>query len=153
MKVQELGHATMRVASLARSVPFYRDLLGLPEVGRLWGGKAVMFSTGRTHHELLLIESGPGGGARERGPGPDGPGLDHLGFKIGDSLEELREAKRDLEQAGVPIVGSGDHGVSLSLYVLDPDGNQLDLYVDVHPQIWRKEPSAVAVAPKRLDLD
>ncbi len=148
MRVRELGHATLRVADLERSVAFYRDLLGLPEVGRLWDGRAVMFSTGRTHHELLLIETGGGGTARA-----SGPGLDHLGFKIGDSLEELVRAKAELEAAGVPIVGMSDHGVSLSLYVLDPDGVQLDLYVDVHPQTWRENPAAVAVPPKPLRLD
>ncbi|HWP35636.1 MAG TPA: VOC family protein [Thermodesulfobacteriota bacterium] len=157
MKVKELGHATLWVSDIGRSVAFYRDLLGLPEVGRLWGGRGVMFSTGRTHHELLLIESRlPAAGQR---PDPAAglqqrpPGLDHLGFKIGDSLEELKAAKAELEAAGVPIVGMADHGVSLSLYVLDPDGNQLDLYVDVHPQVWRQNPAAVAVPPKPLRLD
>lgn len=149
MRVRELGHATLKVADLERSVAFYRDLLGLPEVGRLWGGRAVMFSTGRTHHELLLIETRESGGVARQ----PGLGLDHLGFKIGDSLEELAQAKTELEAAGVPIIGMSDHGVSLSLYVLDPDGVQLDLYVDVHPQTWRENPAAVAVQPKPLRLD
>lgn len=150
MKVKELGHATLRVADLSRSVAFYRDLLGLPEVGRLWSGRGVMLSTGRTHHELLLIETGGDSGRGER---RQGPGLDHLGFKVGDSLGELKQAKAELEGAGVPIVGMSDHGVSLSLYVLDPDGNQIDLYVDVHPQTWRENPAAAAVQPKPLTLD
>jgi catechol 2,3-dioxygenase len=149
MKVRELGHATLRVADIARSAAFYRDLLGMPEVGRLWGGKGVMLSTGRTHHELLLIESGP---ARPT-PTERGLGLDHLGLKIGDTLDELKQARAELERAGVPVIGASDHGVSLSLYVLDPDGNQLDLYVDVHPQVWRDDPSAVAVMPRPLELD
>ena len=56
MRIQELGHVVLYVSSLDRSADFYRDVLGFPQIFRKEGLAA--FSSGRTHHELLLIEVG-----------------------------------------------------------------------------------------------
>jgi catechol-2,3-dioxygenase len=113
MKVQELGHAVLYVRDVERSSHFYGDLLGLPRVGEPWPG-AVAFSGGRTHHELLLIQVD-----RAAAPIPPAPrvGLYHLGFKIGTTDDELAGALAGLRGAGVPIVGTGDHTVTHSIYV------------------------------------
>ncbi len=97
---------------------------------------------------MLLIEVGealaPPAGRRL--------GLYHIGIKIGDSLEELRVAKKELEQAGVQISGMSDHTVSQSLYLHDPDGNEVELYVDADEAIWRKNPATVLSPIKPLRL-
>lgn len=59
---------------------------------------------------------------------------------------------RDLERAGVTINGMSDHTVSQSLYLLDPDGNEVELYVDADPSIWQKNPAAVLSLIKPLRL-
>jgi len=148
MKAHYLGHVVFYVKELERSLAFYRDLLGFKEVGRIFGGAAAGLTSGRTHHELLLIEVG------EAPAPPRGRrlGLYHIGIKIGDSLEELRAAKRELEQAGVPISGMSDHTVSQSLYLHDPDGNEVELYVDADEAIWKKNPAAVMSPIKPLVL-
>ena len=148
MKAHYLGHVVFYVKELDRSLAFYRDLLGFKEVGRIFGGAAAALTSGRTHHELLLIEVG------EAPAPPRGRrlGLYHIGIKIGDSLEELRAAKRELEQAGVPISGMSDHTVSQSLYLHDPDGNEVELYVDADEAIWKKNPAAVMSPIKPLVL-
>jgi len=148
MKARYLGHVVFYVKDLKRSLAFYRDLLGFKEVGRIFDGKAAALTSGRTHHELLLIEVGAA-------PGPPPGrrlGLYHIGIKIGDSLDELRTAKRELEQAGVSITGMSDHTVSQSLYLTDPDGNEVELYVDADPAIWQKDPAAVLAPIKPLRL-
>jgi catechol 2,3-dioxygenase len=148
MKARYLGHVVFYVKELNRSLAFYRDLLGFQEIGRAFEGKAAALTSGRTHHELLLIEVGSAPGP------PPGPrrGLYHIGIKIGDSLQELRQAKGELERAGVPIVGMSDHTVSQSLYVQDPDGNEVEVYVDADPAIWERNPSAVLTPTKPLRL-
>jgi catechol 2,3-dioxygenase len=148
MKAHYLGHVVFYVQDLKRSVAFYRDLLGFQEIGRTFEGKAAALTSGRTHHELLLIEVGAAPGP------PPGPrrGLYHIGIKIGDSLSELRAAKEELERARVPIVGMSDHTVSQSLYVQDPDGNEVELYVDADPAIWQRNPAAVLTPTKPLGL-
>lgn len=148
MRAHYLGHVVFYVKDLERSLAFYRDLLGFKEVGRIFNGAAAALTSGRTHHELLLIEvgdaPGPAQGRRR--------GLYHIGIKVGDSLDELRAAKRELEQAGVTIDGMSDHTVSQSLYVRDPDGNEVELYVDADPAIWKSQPEAVVSPIKPLSL-
>jgi len=148
MQAKELGHAVLYVRDLERSLRFYRDLLGFREIGRVWG-RAAALTAGRTHHELLLIEVGP-----NAAPMPPHPrvGLYHIGVKIGDRLDELRQAHRELVAAGVPIVGASDHTVSQSLYVEDPDGHEVEVFVDADPAIWRDNPQAVLTPPKPLAL-
>ena len=148
MKTIELGHAVLYVRDLERSRHFYGDVLGLPEIGPAFPGAAA-FGGGRTHHELLLIEVGPT--AASPPPGRR-TGLYHLGFKIGTTDDELRDAIRDLEEAGVTIVGASDHTVTHSLYVLDPDGNELELYIDVPGVDWKNHPEAVMAPIRPLAL-
>ena len=148
MRAHYLGHVVFYVKDLERSLGFYRDLLGFKEVGRIFNGAAAALTSGRTHHELLLIQVGDA-------PGPSSGrrrGLYHIGIKVGDSLDELRQAKRELEQAGTSIDGMSDHTVSQSLYLKDPDGNEVELYVDADESIWKGDPAAVVSPIKPLRL-
>jgi catechol-2,3-dioxygenase len=153
VKTIELGHAVLYVRDLERSRHFYRDVIGLPEISSGDGGGpfpgAAAFSGGRTHHELLLIEVGPSAASP---PAGRRTGLYHLGFKIGTTDDELRDAWRELEAAGVTIVGASDHTVTHSVYVLDPDGNELELYIDVQPEVWRDDPRRVMAPIKPLRI-
>ena len=148
MRVHELGHIVLYVRDLAASRSFYRDVLGWREVATV-GGMGAVFSSGRTHHELLLLEVGS-----DAAPTPPGRrlGLYHFGLKIGESDDELREALERLRAAGVQISGTGDHGVTHSVYIADPDGNEIELYIDVQPEIWRDDPTAVLAPVKPLRL-
>jgi len=152
MQVKELGHAVLYVRDLERSRHFYRDVLGFAEIGNTPPGMpaaAFNSSSGRTHHELLLIEVGP-----DAAPIPQGRhvGLYHLGLKVGDTDDELRAALAELEANGVTVVGASDHTVTHSLYIEDPDGNELELYIDVQPEIWHEDPSAVMAPIKPLRI-
>jgi catechol 2,3-dioxygenase len=150
MEVKELGHLVLYVRDLETSAAFYRDVLGFrPIMPTIEGMRAAAFSSGRTHHELLLIEVGA-----DASPVPRGRhlGLYHFGLKVGDSDDELREARERVEAAGVPVVGAADHTVTHSLYVLDPDGNELELYIDVAGVDWRDHPDLVMAPVRPLAL-
>jgi catechol-2,3-dioxygenase len=151
MQVKELGHLVLYVKDLERSRRFYGDVLGWKEVSGQGSMPfpAAAFSSGRTHHELLLIEVGP-----DAAPVPPGRrlGLYHFGLKVGESDDELRAARAEIEAAGVSIVGASDHTVTHSLYIADPDGNEIELYIDVQPEVWRDEPMAVFAPIKPLHL-
>ncbi|MFZ1747149.1 MAG: VOC family protein [Nitrospirales bacterium] len=148
MKAQYLGHVVFYVKNLEQSLIFYRDVVGFQEVGQIFGGKAAALTSGRTHHELLLIEvgdvPGPPSGRRR--------GLYHIGIKIGDNLHDLRTAKHELEVAGITILGMSDHTVSQSLYLQDPDGNEVELYVDAPEVDWKRDPTLVLAPIKPLML-
>lgn len=148
MKAHYLGHVVFYVKDLQRSLAFYRDLLGFQEVGKIFNGEAAALTSGRTHHELLLIQVGDA-------PGPPTGrhrGLYHIGIKVGDSLDELRAAKKEVERAGVTIDGMSDHTVSQSLYLHDPDGNEVELYVDANEALWKNDPASVLSPIKPLRL-
>ncbi|MGH8987803.1 MAG: VOC family protein [Acidimicrobiales bacterium] len=159
MEVKDLGHVVLYVRSVERSAAFYRDVLGFRQIapdpsgaegaGLRVPAAAFASASGRTHHELLLIEVGEDAQAQPRGRRV---GLYHIGLKVGDTDDELREALARLHDAGVTITGASDHTVSHSLYVLDPDGNELELYVDVPEADWHADPSLVVSAIKPLRL-
>ncbi|MDQ6613389.1 MAG: VOC family protein [Actinomycetota bacterium] len=144
MKIKELGHLVLYVRDVKQSSAFYRDVLGWQQISPE-GLAVAAFSSGRTHHELLLIEVGPDAAPLPRGRHV---GLYHFGLKIGDTDEELRTARAALLEAGVRIAGAADHTVSHSLYIYDPDGNEIELYVDVADVDWRTHPESV-LAPTR----
>ncbi|MES2983811.1 MAG: VOC family protein [Pseudomonadota bacterium] len=150
MEIKELGHIVLYVHDMDVSAHFYGQVLGWKLLGRP-ARNVALFSSGRTHHELLLIEVGA-----DAPPVATGhrAGLYHFGLKIGTTDDELRAAYRELEAAGVAIQGATDHGFTHSLYIADPDGNEIELYIDVQPELWRTDPAAVLadLRPKRLQL-
>jgi len=148
MEIKELGHIVLSVKDLQSSVHFYGDILGFKEVARL-GERGVMFSGGRTHHELLVVQSDP-----DAVP-PEGNtlGLRHFALKIGTTDDELHAALDELAEAGVKVDHTTDHGgVTHSAYLRDPDGNRVELYIDVQPETWRQEPAGIARQSQTLAL-
>jgi catechol 2,3-dioxygenase len=146
MKIKSLGHVVLRVTDLGRAERFYGGLLGLPVCAHMNDGgfKMAFFSLGN-HHDFALMEVSGEGSSRSE----SAVGLHHVAFNIGTTLDELRAAKAKLDAAGVathPI----DHEVSKSLYFADPDGNGVEVYVDVS-DAWRRDPGLVAQV-KPLDL-
>jgi catechol 2,3-dioxygenase len=134
------------VTDRERAERFYGGLLGLQVCARSdeGGFKTTFFSLG-THHDFAVMEvSGEGGRRAETAVG-----LHHVAFNIGTTLDELREAKAKLDAAGVTTTPI-DHEVTKSLYLQDPDGNGVELYVDAS-DVWRREPQRVAqLAPLEL---
>jgi catechol 2,3-dioxygenase len=144
----ELGHVVYYVRNLHASLKFYHEAVGLSTSGELFGGRAALLTGGRTHHELLLIEVG-----EAEGP-PSGKriGLYHVGWKIGESLEELRRAREHILEMGYLIDGQSDHTVSQSLYLRDPDGNEVELFVDDPAFDWKNDHSWMSAPVKPLTL-
>lgn len=148
MKIRELGHVVLQVTDLDRSVSFYRDTLGLPLVsqGKPRGRRIVFFSLGAKHHDLALIELAPGAGGNDH----TRAGVMHIAFKIGDDIELLKEARARMVAAGVPVVNTTEHMTTYSLYLSDPDGITVELYVDRDPATWRDKPDALGAYAKPL---
>jgi catechol 2,3-dioxygenase len=146
MKIQALGHVVLRVTDRARAEQVYSGLLGLPICARYdENGMKMAFFTLGDHHDFAVMEvSGEGSSKSE-----SAVGLHHMAFKIGDSLDDLREARTKLEAAGL-ILTPIDHDVSKSLYFVDPDGNGIEVYVDVSDG-WREDTQRIAhMAPLSL---
>lgn len=131
-----IGHVHLKVADLERSLSFYRDLLGF-EVTQRMGGSAAFLSAGGYHHHIGLNTWESAGGSA---PPPGSTGLYHVAILYPTRLE-LARAFKTLLDAGVPFEGASDHGVSEALYLRDPDGNGIELYVDRDPLHYPRDSS------------
>jgi catechol 2,3-dioxygenase len=141
IKVRNVGHVVLKVRSIEHAARFYRDVLGLKEVARgTFGRPMAFFSTGDNHHDVAVMEVG----ADAPAPAPDSVGLYHVALRIGTTLDELRAAQAHLAAHGITNMRIRDHVVSQSIYVDDPDGNNVELYVDADPATWREKPETVA---------
>ena len=144
MKIQSLGHVVIKVRNQQRAEAFYNGLLGIPIAARFPPLSMTFFTLGN-HHDFAVAAVGD-----DALDAPaNSPGLFHVAFKIGTRIDELREAKLQLEAAGLKVQAY-DHEVSKSIYFNDPDGNTIELYVDAS-DIWKQRPEAVAQATP-LDL-
>jgi catechol 2,3-dioxygenase len=143
-----LGHVVFYVRDLEASVRFYTAAVGLGLCGTIFNGRAALLSGGSTHHELLLIQVG-------EAPGPlQGKriGLYHVGWKIGDSIDALQTLYNRLGELGYPVDGLSDHTISQSLYLRDPDGNEIELYVDNPDYDWSSDDGWMEEPVKPLKL-
>jgi len=146
--MSELGHVVFYVRDLQESLRFYSLVVGLEIKGHILGGRGALLSGGRTHHELLLIQVGDA-------PGPlQGRriGLYHTGWKVGDDIDVLKRVHHRVIEAGYAIDGLSDHTVSQSIYLKDPDGNEVELYVDNPAVEWRSDSSWMKEPVKPLDI-
>jgi catechol-2,3-dioxygenase len=126
--VEALGHVVLKVRDLKRSEEFYSDTLGMRVVLRLSEPHMTFFSLEATknHHDFALLELG----FDAQSPDDHTAGLAHVAFKIGSSADALGLARDELRASGSPILYEAERGFAKSVHVLDPDGNEIELYVD-----------------------
>ena len=143
-----IGHVHLKVADLERALDFYVGVLGF-EVTQRYGAQAAFVSAGGYHHHIgLNTWQSRGGGP----PAPGTTGLFHVAILYPDRAA-LADALRRLVDAGWPLDGAADHGVSEALYLRDPDGNGLELYRDRPEAAWpRDADGALAMTTGPLDV-
>lgn len=149
MQHQIVGHIHLTVANLERAVAFYRDLLGF-EVSAKYGTSAVFLSAGGYHHHIgLNTWNGPGAT-----PAPQGhTGMYHVAF-LYPNRTALANVLKKIADAGYPIDGAADHGVSEAIYMRDPDGNGVEIYADRPKEEWKvSNEGTVEMITAPLDLD
>jgi catechol 2,3-dioxygenase len=143
-----IGHVHLKVADLERAVAFYRDVLGF-EVTQRYGSQAAFLSAGGYHHHIgLNTWESRGGGSSP----PGHTGLYHVAI-LYPSRRELARALQRLAAHGIPMTGASDHGVSEAVYLNDPDGNGLELYVDRPRAEWPVVDGELRMHTAPLDLD
>lgn len=127
LRVRELGHVSLFVRDLETSIRFYGDILGLKDVGRGKGGRIAFFTTGPHHHDLSIEVA-----RTDAPPLPKGaPGLYHIAFQVGTTRDDLAAACRWVETHGLLPFGEMNGSESASFSIRDPDGHEIELYVDL----------------------
>jgi len=143
-----IGHVHLKVADIDRALAFWRDVIGMEEQQR-YVDQAVFLSAGGYHHHLALNTWESKDGAW---PPPGTTGLFHVAL-VYPSRRALAVALKRLVQAGYPLEGASDHGVSEAIYLRDPDGNGVELYRDRPEADWPRDADGkLAMGTQRLDL-
>lgn len=140
--IRRLNHAVLWVRDAQASAEYYTTVLGFEAVATMGGQAVFLRADGSTNdHDLGLFSVGD----RQR-PAPHSPGLYHLAWQV-NTIEELAAVRTRLATAG-SLVGESDHGVSKSLYAVDPDGIEFEVMWAVPKESWPSGPTTT-----RLDLD
>ncbi len=123
IKPRKLGHLVLRVRDLQRSEEFYSKVLGLEVKGRAGDTMVFFRSNQEVDHDLAIAQIGEDA----PGPEPDRVGLYHMAWELAD-MNELKDAYSVVVDNDVRVAGYGDHGATKGLYILDPDGIEIELY-------------------------
>jgi len=121
-----MGPVHLTVADLERSLPYYREAVGL-EVRERGAGRA---SLGAGEAELLVLVVEPG--AR---PAPRHTGLFHFALLV-PARADLARWLAYVARQRVPLAGVSDHYVSEAVYLGDPDGHGIEIYADRPREMW-----------------
>jgi catechol 2,3-dioxygenase len=143
-----IGHVHLKVADLQRALGFYCGVLGF-EVQQLYGDQAAFISAGGYHHHIGLNTWESKGGSP---PPPGSTGLYHTAI-VFPTQADLANALKRVLAAGVALDGASDHGVSLALYLRDPDQNGIELYWDRPEKDWPRDAKGkLAMITARMDI-
>jgi catechol 2,3-dioxygenase len=125
IQARKLGHVVLKVRDMQKAKDFYTRVLGLKVAYEDRQRGMVFLSFGKEHHELALFQLATG-----EPPEASQLGLHHMAWQLG-SFAELQAAHRELVELGIPVEATIEHNVTRSVYVLDPDGNRVELYCDI----------------------
>lgn len=131
VKPKQLGHLVLRVRDVDASERWYQDILGLHTTKKMEGRMAFMSANDESSHELALMQLGPDA----PGPEPDRVGLYHFAWEM-ESFDDLKALYRHIKAKDVNIAGIGDHGISIGVYILDPDGNEIEVFYETPREQW-----------------
>ena len=144
----DIGHVHLKVSDIERALGFYRDVLGF-DVMQRWGDSAAFVSAGGYHHHLGLNTWESRGGTP---PAPGTTGLYHVAIRFPTRAALAKTLRRVLD-AGIPLDGATDHGVSEAIYLRDPDENGIELYRDRPREEWPRPEDGDGVAMVNAPLD
>lgn len=139
-----VGGVHLTVADLERSVPFYRQVIGLSLLDEADGVASFGVRDGATSRELVVLHELPGAA-----PARGYCGLYHFALLLPgrrDLAIWLAHAARNR----IKMTGFADHFVSEALYLQDPDGHGIEIYRDRPRATWEGQ---VATRMTTLPLD
>jgi catechol-2,3-dioxygenase len=136
--LRRLQHLVLWVSDVERSVRFYRDVLGFEVKSRYPHAAFMRIPGSPDDHHLGLFE-------QSDVPGPDErvARMYHAAWEVGDITDLVRARQRLIEARA--LVGSSNHGASLSLYAKDPDGLEFEICWTV--------PGGTSGPTRELDLE
>ena len=126
------SHMGLSVKDLARMEDFYSRVLGFTVTDRgAAGGMELVFLSRdpNDHHQIVLATGRPESLPANVANPQFGPSINQISFKMG-SIADLREMHQRLQAEGGSSLFPANHGIAWSIYAHDPEGNNLEFFVD-----------------------
>ena len=147
----QLTHLVLTVRDIDASHRFYTEILGYEQCGLLEGELALsemrFYRAGTNHHDLALVQVGK---PEEVPPPPDewlgffpdhAVGINHFAIAYPDREAWLQQLEH-MKANGVTFDLRGNHGMTHSAYIRDPDGNSVEILYDLPAEVWRDDVNA-----------
>lgn len=138
---RRIGHVNMSVSDLERSAAFYQDVCGVERVFNEVPAEMWFLSNGNSHHDIALRQASMkafplrDGTFEEARKGADRAHINHIAFEMEDEASLVAGIER-AKSLGFPVHGLRDHLISRSIYIPEPNGLEVEVYVDSTPE-WR----------------
>jgi catechol 2,3-dioxygenase len=149
-----VNHIVLNVKDIEVSHRFYTEVLGYVYIGSVIGPAAEMmtmrfFTIGNKHHDIALVEE-----PDLRAPDKDRPleGLSHLAIGYPDRESFLNQIQH-LQACGLEFHMRGNHGMTHSAYITDPDGNTIEVLYELSREFWKGDVEAALTYFDPLPLD
>lgn len=126
-----LGHVNIYVRNADTSKAWYENLLGLHCYEYRPGRAAFLSADTDQSHEVAVMQLGDDAPLQQRGQ----VGLNHMAWRVA-SLDDLKAFYARIKAQGQPIDHIADHGISLGIYLRDPDGNGVEVYYELPRAEW-----------------
>ena len=131
LRPKKLGHLVLKVSDLNLSERFYTKIIGLRITQRISNTMVFMSASDNASHELALMSTDQ----IRSSPEKNSVGLYHFAWAM-DSLEDLQQIYQKIKNNDIEVMGIGDHGISIGVYILDPDGNQVEIFYELPKNKW-----------------
>ena len=147
LRPSKLGHIVLKVRNLQACVDFYSRIIGLEITHEIDEVMVFLTASGTSSHELALMAVG------ENAPTPSKSqaGLYHFAWQM-NSFQDLQEICSRIKRNNIPILGVGDHGISIGIYVHDPEKNEIEVFYELPRSEWPTSNIFGGKFPMRLDL-
>jgi len=128
INIKRIDHVVLRVSDLDKMIDFYRNVLGCRLERGLGDGRLAQLRAGDSLIDLVDADGRlgrQGGGA----PDHDAPNVDHVCFLVQpwDTETVLKHLHRFEVQHGEVGSRYGATGQGPSVYIKDPEGNNIEL--------------------------
>ncbi|EDP69385.1 glyoxalase family protein [Carnobacterium sp. AT7] len=141
-----IGKVVLNVENMANMKNFYTTVIGLDVKNE----NEQLLQLGAVDDEQVLLELQPVAPAGEK---PKATGLYHLAFLL-PTRKDLGEILYHILVSKYPLTGASDHGYSEALYLDDPEGNGIEIYVDKPKSMWDiREDGQIAGVTEQMDAE
>lgn len=141
-----VSHLVLNVRDIEASHTFYTEVLGFEQCAAFEEGVDMRFyrGNGDHHHDFALVQVRNPADSPEPAPWrmfPKQAGIVHIAMDYGNRDAWLQQITH-MQEIGVPFLERGNHGMTHSVYVADPDGNGIECLYDLPREVWEDDVNA-----------